>query len=71
MVFALPCCREFCVQAWDCGQQQTQECQVRGAPCEWGGAQYNAFFSGGQQQQQQQHYQQQQQQQQNTDAIWS
>uniref|UniRef100_A0A383WLZ0 Uncharacterized protein n=1 Tax=Tetradesmus obliquus TaxID=3088 RepID=A0A383WLZ0_TETOB len=37
--------RDFCVQAWACGEGEVQECAVRGAPCEWGGAQYNAFFS--------------------------
>lgn len=38
--------RDYCIQAWDCKDAQAEECSIRGAPCEWGGAQYNAFFSG-------------------------
>lgn len=36
----------YCLQAWACGDSQSQECHMRGAPCDWGGSQYKAFFTG-------------------------
>lgn len=38
--------RTYCLQAWNCAANETAECAMRGAPCDWGGSQYQVFFTG-------------------------